>query len=106
MRIAAKLAIAVALLSLLTAATARAAPRDQIVVTGSVGVPAGQTASDIVIVDGPVNIAGHVTGDVVSVNGVVTISGTVDGDVTTIAKRARLLNGARVRGDVTYGDKK
>jgi hypothetical protein len=105
MRLAATLALAIALAAGIGAPAAQAA-RDQVVVTGAIAVPAGQTASDLVIVDGPVTIAGHVTGNVVSVNGTVRISGTVDGDVVTVAKRALLADGARVGGDVTYADKK
>jgi cytoskeletal protein CcmA (bactofilin family) len=80
--------------------------KDQVVISGSVDVPTGQTAGDIVIVDGPVRIDGTVTGDVVAVAGKVTISGHVRGDVTTAANRLRLLDGARVDGDVHYGDEK
>jgi hypothetical protein len=105
MRVALKLCLAVAVVLALSAPVASAAP-DQVVVTGSITVPAGKTASDLVIVDGPATVAGHVTGNVIAVNGRVTISGTVDGDVVTVAKRARLLDGARVGGDVTYADKK
>jgi hypothetical protein len=105
MRLAAKLSLLVALL-LAVAAPAAQAAREQVVITGSIAVPAGQTTGDLVIVDGPATIAGHVDGDVIAVNGVVTISGTVDGDVVAVAKRARLLPSARVDGDVTYGDKK
>jgi hypothetical protein len=106
MRVATKLVVAIALLLLLTAGAAHAGPREQVVITGAIAVPAGQTTSDLVIVDGPVTIGGRVDGDVIAVNGTVTISGTVDGDVVAVAKRARLLPGSRVNGDVTYGDKK
>jgi hypothetical protein len=105
MRLAAKLGLAVGLFLALAAPSAQAA-REQVVITGSIAVPAGQTTKDLVIVDGPATIAGHVDGDVIAINGVVTISGTVDGDVVAIAKRARLLPNARVEGDVMYGDKK
>jgi hypothetical protein len=106
MRLATTLGLATALLAGLIAPAAQAAPRDQVVVTGHVVVPRAATAKTIVVVDGPVNVAGHVTGDVVALNGVVTVTGTVDGAVTTIAKRAFLLPGARVGGDLHYGDKK
>jgi hypothetical protein len=105
MRLAATLALATALLLGLIAPSAQAA-RDQVVISGSTSVPRGTTAKSVVIVDGPVNVAGHVTGDVFAINSTVTISGTVDGSVTTIAKRARLLPGAHVGGDLSYGDKK
>lgn len=106
MRLAATVGLAFALIALLAASTAQAAPRDQVVVSGTAVVPRGATAKTIVIVDGPVNVAGRVTGDVVAVNGDVTVTGAVDGTVTTVAKRARLLPGARVGGDLQYGEKK
>jgi cytoskeletal protein CcmA (bactofilin family) len=95
-----------ALVALAAPAAADAKRKDQVVISGTVDVPKGATAGDIVIVDGPVRIAGHVTGDVVAVAGKVTISGQVDGDVVTVANRLRLLEGAHVRGDVSYGDEK
>jgi cytoskeletal protein CcmA (bactofilin family) len=101
--------IVVALLALVAVAAPAAADakrKDQVVISGSVDVPKGGTAGDIVIVDGPVRIAGHVTGDVVAIAGKVRISGQVDGDVVTVANRLRLLEGAHVRGDVSYGDEK
>lgn len=80
--------------------------KDQVVISGSIDVPKEQTAGDLVIIDGPARIDGKVTGDVISVAGKVTISGEVKGDVTTVANRLRLLDGARVDGDVHYGDEK
>jgi hypothetical protein len=105
MRLATILALAIALTGL-TGSVAQAAPRDQIVVTGSAVVPKGATAKTVIVVDGPVTVAGNVTGDVVAVNGNVVISGTVDGTVTTIAKRAFVRSGGHVGGDIQYGDKK
>jgi cytoskeletal protein CcmA (bactofilin family) len=89
-------------------ATASAADeaKDQIVITGSVAVAKGETVDTVVIADGPVTIDGHVEGDVVAINGRVTIRGTVDGDVATVVKRARLLDGGRVGGDLIYSEKK
>jgi hypothetical protein len=98
--------VAAALVAAMAAPAADAAPRDQVVISGAVVVPRDQTLGDVVVVDGPVDIAGHVTGDVVVVNGVLTIAGTVDGDVVTVVKRARLLPTARVGGDLHYGEKK
>jgi cytoskeletal protein CcmA (bactofilin family) len=99
-------AILAAFVALAGPAAADAKRKDQIVISGSVNVAKGQTARDIVIVDGPVRIDGHVTGDVFAIAGRVRISGTVDGDVVTVANRLRLLEGARVKGDVSYGDEK
>src|SRR3954447_1810595 len=106
MRLALTVGLALVLFSGLIAASAQAAPRDQVVISGDVVVPRGQTVKAVVIVDGPVTIAGHVTDDVFAVNSEVTISGTVDGSVTTVVKRARLLPGARVGGDLNYDEKK
>jgi hypothetical protein len=97
------LAFAVLLAAGVLAPPAHASPRDQIVVTGGVTVPRGQTVKNVVVVDGPVTIAGHATGHVVAVHGRVTVSGTVDRDVTAVSQRARLLPGARVGGDLLYG---
>jgi cytoskeletal protein CcmA (bactofilin family) len=105
MRLAATLGLATALLLGLILPAAAAA-RDQVVVSGNVVVPHGTTANAVVIVDGPVVVAGHVTGDVFAINSTVTVSGTVDGSVTTVVKRARLLPGSRVGGDLNYGEKK
>ncbi|MFL5781641.1 MAG: polymer-forming cytoskeletal protein [Thermoleophilaceae bacterium] len=99
-------AVIAALVALVGPAVADAKRKDQVVISGSVNVAKGQTARDIVIVDGPVRIDGHVTGDVFAIAGRVRISGTVDGDVVTVANRLRLLDGAQVKGDVSYGDEK
>jgi hypothetical protein len=98
-------AAAVALLFLCVGA-GRASADDQIVITGGVVVPAGQTAGDVVAFDGPVRIAGHATGDVVAVSGPVRITGRVDGDVAAVSDRAYLAPTARVGGDLLYGDER
>ena len=98
--------VLLAVAALAVPAVASAERKDQIVISGSIDVPKDRTAGDLVIVDGPVRIQGHVTGDVVAFAGKVTISGRVDGEVVTFANRVRLLDGARVRGDVSYADKK
>src|SRR4051794_10098752 len=99
-------AILAAFVALIGPAAADAKRKDQVVISGSVNVAKGQTARDIVVVDGPVRIGGHVRGDVFAIAGGVRISGPVDGDVVTAANRLRLLKGARVKGDVSYGDEK
>src|SRR5215210_5344312 len=98
--------VLLALAALAVPAVASAERKDQIVISGSIDVPKDRTAGDLVIVDGPVRVEGHVTGDVFAVAGKVTISGRVDGEVVAVANRVRLLDGARVRGDVSYADKK
>ena len=96
-------ATALLLLAGPAAAPALAAP-DRIVITGGAAVAAGETVHDVVVIDGPVRVAGRVTGGVVALSGTVTISGSVDGRVTAVSSRARLLPGARVGGDLVYGD--
>src|SRR4051812_17160837 len=107
MRFVLSLAVALAIAGgpLVGGADAKGA-RDQVVISGSVTVPPGQTAGDVVVIDGPVNVAGHVDGDIVSINGVVTIAGTVDGDVVAVRKRVHLLPEARISGDLSHGGPK
>ncbi len=113
-------ALAAALLALFLLATpAVAAPLDAeadddaiVVVNGDVAVEAGEEVEAIVIVSGDarvdarrgVHAPGRVSGDVILVDGDARIAGHVDGDLVTIAGRARLLPGARVGGDLVYGD--
>jgi cytoskeletal protein CcmA (bactofilin family) len=100
-----RLAAALAFLSLLATlvAAAPAAARDQIVISGSTVVGAGQTAGDVVVIDGPVTIAGRATGDVVAVHGRIRVSGRVDGDVVAVSRGVVLGPSARVGGDLQYG---
>jgi cytoskeletal protein CcmA (bactofilin family) len=91
------------LLASLVTATPALAARDQVVISGSVLVPRGQTVGDVVVIDGPVTVAGHATGDVVAVHGRVDITGQVDGDVAAVSRTAVLAPTARVGGDVLYG---
>ncbi|HEX2777999.1 MAG TPA: polymer-forming cytoskeletal protein [Gemmatimonadaceae bacterium] len=82
------------------------AASDQVVITGGAVVPRGETVDNVVVIDGPVNVAGRVTGEVVAISGGVTISGIVDGNVTAVSDRVVLSSGARVGGDLLYGDEK
>ena len=79
---------------------------DRVVITGPVSIERGETADDVVVIDGPVSVAGRVRGDLVVVSGTLRISGTVDGDVVAFAERAILAPGARIGGDLIYGDKR
>ncbi|MEA2331467.1 MAG: hypothetical protein QOH58_1605 [Thermoleophilaceae bacterium] len=79
---------------------------DRVVITGPVSIDRGETADDVLVIDGPVSVAGRVRGDLVVVSGRLRISGTVDGDVVTVADRATLFPGARVGGDFVYGDER
>jgi hypothetical protein len=79
---------------------------DRVVITGPVTIERGESADDVVVIDGRVSVAGRVRGDLVVVDGAVRISGTVDGDVVAVAGRATLTPGARVGGDLLYGDER
>jgi cytoskeletal protein CcmA (bactofilin family) len=100
------------LLLALTPASAAAQPADdsssgdRVVITGPVTIDRGESADDVVVVDGSVSVAGTVRGDLVLVSGELRISGTVEGDVVAVADRARLAAGARVGGDLLYGDER
>jgi len=91
--------------ALLAGAAPAHANDDQIVITGDVEVPRGETAGDIVIVDGSVRIDGRVTGDVIAFSAPVRINGSVEGDVVGFAERVFIGPGGRVSGDLSYGDK-
>lgn len=92
-------------LALLVAAAPAQAGDDQIVITGDVEVPRGETVGDVIVAHGSVRIDGRVTGDIVAFDAPVRINGPVGGDVVTFAERAFIGPGGRVDGDVSYGDK-
>ena len=75
-----------------------------VVITGGATVAEGETVDGVVVVDGPVTIDGTVDGDVFVVSGDTEISGEVTGDVTIIAEPAVINSGARIGGDLRYGD--
>jgi hypothetical protein len=75
LRALALLAVLAAAVALAAPATAAADPRDQVVITGSVTVGLHQSVGDVVIVDGPATIFGRVNGDVVAVHGRVRVLG-------------------------------
>lgn len=85
---------------------AAAGDQDQVVISGDVNVPRGRTVGDVVVVDGSVSVEGRVDGDVVAVSGPVRVAGTVEGSISAISDRVTLLPGARVTGDVLYGDER
>jgi hypothetical protein len=100
-----------ALLALLalTAPAFAAEPRGEtdeaiVVVNGDITVESGETVEGVFIAHGDARIAGRVDGDVVVAAGDVLLRGRVDGNLITISGRARLLPGASVGGDLTYGD--
>src|SRR5436309_4999788 len=73
----------------------------QIVLTGQVVVPAGQTVGDVVICNGPATIHGTVRGSVTSFHGDVSISGTVTGSVTSFNGSVDLADAAHIGGDLS-----
>jgi cytoskeletal protein CcmA (bactofilin family) len=105
------LALALLILGLAPASAAGQAANassrgDRVVITGPVSIDRGETADDVVVIDGPVSVAGRVRGDLVVVSGTLRMSGTVDGDVVAVADRAILAPGARIGGDLIYGDER
>jgi cytoskeletal protein CcmA (bactofilin family) len=79
---------------------------DRVVIVGPVTIDRGESARDVVVIDGPVSVAGRIRGDLVVVSGPLRISGTVAGDVLAVADRATLAPGARIGGDLVYGDER
>ncbi len=75
-------------------------PQDQIVLSGRVVVPRGQTVGEVVLVTGRVQIAGVVVGDVVLVDGPILVTGQVSGSVVSVDGSVRLAASAQVAGDV------
>lgn len=87
-------------------AQADAKPKDRVVITGPVVVDRGDTAGDVVVVDGDVLVRGTVKGDLVVVNGEVTLRGRVTGNVVAVADKVIIGSRGRVDGDLRYGDNK
>jgi cytoskeletal protein CcmA (bactofilin family) len=75
-------------------------PEDQIVLAGRVVVDRGQSAGEIVVFTGRVQVAGVVQGDVVVLDGPVLISGQVSGSVISFDGPVRLTATAQISGDV------
>lgn len=73
---------------------------EQVVLTGGLVVPEGETVGTVVVFNGPVVIEGTVTDSVVVFNGRTEISGTVQEDVVVFNGRLFIRSGAEVGGDV------
>lgn len=73
---------------------------EQVVLTGGLVVPEGETVGTVVVFNGPVVIEGTVTESVVVFNGRTEISGTVQEDVVVFNGRVFIRSGAEVGGDV------
>jgi cytoskeletal protein CcmA (bactofilin family) len=80
--------------------TAEEAAQDQIVLSGSVNVPRGTTAGEVVVFHGRATISGVVYGDVVVLDGPVMVGGLVSGSVVALNGPIRLTADAQVGGDV------
>ncbi len=76
------------------------AAEDQIVFSGTVTVPQGERVGEVVVFSGRVEVHGVVTGDVVVLEGPVTVTGQVNGSVIAADGVIRLVESARVGGDV------
>jgi hypothetical protein len=98
---------AAVLLSVLAAAPAFAQTEgaanddsDQIVMTGRLDVPAGQTVDTAVIFNGPALVEGTVRESLVVLNGDAEVSGTVRQDVIVLNGDLVVRSGAEVGGDL------
>jgi hypothetical protein len=82
-------------------------PGDAIVIiTGDADVGPRESVADVIVVDGDVTVGGTVRDNVVAVAGDVRVRGRVGGDVLTFGGRLTALPGARIEGDVSYGDER
>jgi len=103
------LALATFALTLLIPAVAQAQgngsaePEDQIVLSGTVTVPKGKEAGEIVVFHGRATVAGVALGDVVVLDGPIVVNGQVSGSVVAVTGDVTLGPGAQVRGDVVAG---
>ena len=75
-------------------------PVDQVVLSGTVTVPRGKEAGEIVVLSGTVTVAGVALGDVVVLEGRITVTGQVSGSVVNLGGPVLLGRGAQVRGSV------
>jgi hypothetical protein len=73
---------------------------DQIVITGRLAVPEGETVEHAVIFNGPATIEGTVGQSLIVFNGRTEILGTVAGDLVVFNGDVVLRSGSRVGGDV------
>jgi hypothetical protein len=81
----------------------RPAPRaaaDQIVLSGSVFVPRGASAGEIVVLHGRAIVAGVATKDVVVVDGPIVVTGQVAGAGVALGGDVTLADSAQIGGDV------
>ena len=75
-------------------------PVDQVVLSGTVTVPRGKEAGEIVVFHGTVTVSGVALGDVVVLDGRITVTGQVSGSVVNLGGPVSLGRGAQVGGSV------
>jgi hypothetical protein len=75
-------------------------PADQVVLSGRVVVPRGETVGEVVVFHGHVVVQGVARGDVVVVSGSIDVSGQVGGDVVALGGTVRLASSAQIAGSV------
>src|SRR5262245_61064875 len=73
---------------------------DEIVLSGTLVVPEGETVATAVIFNGDATIQGTVTGSLVVFNGDAEVTGTVEDNVIAFNGRVTVRSGAHVGGDV------
>jgi hypothetical protein len=73
---------------------------DVFVLTGGVQIAAGQTVSDVVVLDGDVSVQGTVSGNLFVLNGDAAVAGEVTGTVIVVNGDAAVAAGARIGGDL------
>ena len=78
--------------------------RDQVVLSGQLIVPQGETVDTALIFHGPATIAGTVTGSVVVFDGRTDVSGHVAGDVVVFNGAVTVRSGAQIGGDLVTTD--
>ncbi|HSK96890.1 MAG TPA: hypothetical protein VK891_09765, partial [Euzebyales bacterium] len=74
--------------------------QSQVVLSGRVVVPAGETVDEVVIMHGAADIDGVVRGSLVAFDGPVTVDGEVTGDIVAFNGVVTVAQGARVGGDL------
>jgi cytoskeletal protein CcmA (bactofilin family) len=99
-RASASVVFALVALTPATALAQETEPADQVVLSGTVTVPRGKEAGEIVVFHGTVTVAGVALGDVVVLDGRITVSGQVSGSVVNLGGPVALGPDAQVRGSV------
>jgi hypothetical protein len=82
------------------AAQAVTGEESQVVLSGQIVVPAGQTVDDVVVMHGAATVDGAVRGDLVVFDGPVTVAGEVAGDVVALNGTVTVEQRARIGGDL------